>query len=320
MELDASGVGFGQEAGAAGVAAEQSRPQTEAGEQAPGQIVVKESFCMPWVEDPAGFDPAQTGWESAAGNLTGKIKEMLAAAEVVLTADGLTPVQAAAKEQAELTAAADARAAKLAKDLAAARTDVEQAVAELPPGPAPVEVPPAPAGTEIGQLVEAPVATPTPAAPMTAETDVSSPAQLLEQLPAEMRQEIEQRLSEFGEDFDEDKFSQEHPEEYALINQVISESSDPAKAAEAAGKVKARLDILDKQEDGDKKKKDFLVNLFGIYKRRFDQEADPEKKAELKKSMAGLNKELAGLGVGSLAGILEVIIGAVVGEVQEQLK
>ena len=323
--------GLEPEAGAAGVLAEQQYP-VEAGDQSRGQIVIKESFCAPWTEDPAAFDPARAGWEQAAGNVLKKIQEMLVAPEVTLTPDGLTPAQAAAKEQAELLAGANARAQELAQSLAGVRAEISQATAEFPPAPLPNEPLPSP-DTVIGQLQEAASIPPSvpevqaepllaeqpPAMPPTLEA--SSPlVQLLEQAPAEMRQEIEHKLSEFGENFDEKKFAEEHPEEYALINQVISESSDPTKAAEAAGKIKAHLDDLDKQEDNDKKKKDFLVNLFSIYKRRLNQETDPKKKDEIRKSMLGLNKELAGLGVGAFGGIIDAIIGAVVGEVQEQLK
>lgn len=330
--------GLNPEAGAAGATPEKLPPQVEAGEQSPGQIVIKEGFCEPWAEDKAIFDPVQAGWERAAKNLSAKIQEMLASPEVALSPDGLTPAQAAAKERARLLGEADTRAAELAKYLTKVREDIVQAAAESPPPALPAEPLP-PSDIAIDQLQEAtPIPVPTPveepasvspaveSSPELVPTPLPVPEagspldQLLKQVPAEMRQEITQRLSEFGENFDEKKFAREHQEEYTLINQVITEAGDPAKAAEAAGKVKAYLDNLDSQEDGDKKKKDFLVNLFGIYKRRLNQEENPEKKEELKKSMLGLNKELAGLGVGSLGGILEVIIGAIVGEVQEQLK
>lgn len=313
-----AGSGLDPEAAATVVSGEQVGLNPEAVNQG-GKIVIKEGFCAPWGEDPASFDPAQAGWEQAAGNVLVKIQEMLASPEVTLTPDGLTPQQAAAREQENLLTQANARAAQLAEDLAAARRNVEQTATEAPLTLVSIGAPVPAEGTEISQLVEAPTSEPGPVA-ATPEAGDEGLDQLLEQVPAEMKEEIEKRLAEFGGDFDEDKFAQEHPEEYEFINQVISESGDPEKAAETPGKVKAHLDMLDSQEDGDKKKKDFLVNLFGIYKHRLNQERDPKKKEEIKKSMLGLRQELAGLGIGSLEGLLEVIIGAVVGEVQEQLK
>ncbi len=80
--------------------------------------IVKEGSAEPWVENPAGFDPAQTGWESAAEAVLAKIKEMQSSGLVQLTPEGLTPKQALARsdESAKLTKA-NARAAALAEQL-----------------------------------------------------------------------------------------------------------------------------------------------------------------------------------------------------------